>query len=55
VYDVRGAEVALVVNEVLAPGTYDRELNGSTLKTGIYWARLQAGALLETRKMVHLR
>jgi hypothetical protein len=25
----RGEEVALLVNEVLAPGTYERELNGS--------------------------
>ncbi len=55
VYDVRGAEVALLVNEVLAPGTYERELSGSTLEPGIYWSRLQAGALSETRKMVHVR
>jgi hypothetical protein len=55
VYDVRGAEVALLVNEALAPGTYERELNGSTLETGIYWSRLQAGAFSETRKMVHVR
>ncbi len=55
VYDVRGAEVALLVNEVLAPGTYERELNGSTLESGIYWSRLQAGGLSETRKMVHVR
>jgi hypothetical protein len=43
VYDVRGEEVALLVNEVLAPGTYERELNGSTLAAGVYWSRLQAG------------
>lgn len=55
VYDVRGAEVALLVNEELAAGTYERVLNGSTLETGIYWARLQAGALSETRKMAHVR
>jgi hypothetical protein len=55
VYDVRGAEVALLVNEVLAPGTYERELNGSALEPGVYWSRLQAGALTETRKIVHVR
>ena len=55
VYDVRGEEVALLLNEVLAPGTYERELNGSTLATGLYWARLQAGALSETRKVILVR
>jgi hypothetical protein len=55
VYDVRGAEVALLVDEVLAPGTYERELNGSALEPGIYWSRLQAGALSETRKMIYVR
>ena len=55
VYDVRGKEVALLVNEVLAPGTYQRELDGSTLATGVYWSRLQAGGLSETRKMIRVR
>lgn len=55
VYDVRGKEVALLVNAVLAPGTYERELNGSTLATGVYWSRLQVGALSETRKIIHVR
>ncbi|HEX5032363.1 MAG TPA: SBBP repeat-containing protein [Candidatus Eisenbacteria bacterium] len=54
VYDVRGREVALLVNEVLAPGTYERGLNGSTLATGVYWSRLQVGALSETRKIIHV-
>jgi hypothetical protein len=55
VYDVRGEEVALLVNEVLAPGTYERELDGRALAAGVYWSRLQAGALSETRKIVHVR
>jgi hypothetical protein len=55
VYDIRGAEVALLVDEVLAPGTYERGLNGSTLATGIYWSRIQVGALAEARKLIHVR
>lgn len=55
VYDVRGEEVALLVNEVLAPGTYERKLNGSTLATGVYWSRLQVGSLSETRKIIHVK
>ena len=54
-YDVRGVEVALLVNEVLAPGTYERELNGNPLATGVYWSRLEVGALSETRKIIHVR
>jgi len=54
VYDVRGKEVALLVDEVLAPGTYERELNGSNLAAGVYWPRLQVGGLSETRKTIHV-
>ncbi|HKQ20186.1 MAG TPA: SBBP repeat-containing protein [Candidatus Eisenbacteria bacterium] len=55
VYDVHGREVALLVNEVLAPGTYERELKGGSLASGVYWSRLQAGALSQTRKIIHVR
>jgi len=55
VYDVRGEEVALLVNEALPPGTYERKLNGSALTTGIYWSWLQVGGLSETRKMIRVR
>jgi hypothetical protein len=55
VYDVHGKEVALLVNEMLAPGTYERELNGSTLASGVYWSRLQAGDLSATRKIIRVR
>ncbi len=55
VYDVRGKEVALLVNEVLAPGTYERALKESALATGVYWSQLQVGGVSETRKMIRVR
>jgi len=55
VYDVSGKEVALLVNEALAPGACERELNGSALATGVYWSRLQVGGLSETRKLIRVR
>ena len=55
VYDVRGQEVALLVNEVLGPGTYERSLSGRKLASGVYWSRLQVGDLSETRKTIHVR
>ena len=54
-YDVQGREVALLVNEVLSPGTHERELSGSTLAAGVYWSRLQAGSRSETRKLILVR
>ena len=45
----------MLVDEVLAPGTYERELNRSTLAAGIYWSRVQAGGLAETRRMIRVR
>jgi hypothetical protein len=54
-YDVSGREVALLVDEVLSPGAHERELNGSTLAAGVYWSRLQAGGLSETRKLILVR
>jgi len=55
VYDVHGREVALLVNEVLAPGPHERVLNGSTLAAGVYWSRLDVGLLSETRKLIHMK
>ena len=55
VYDVHGREVALLVNEALSPGTYERELNGSPLAAGVYWSRLEAGGLSEIRKLTLVR
>src|SRR5262245_37099115 len=55
VYDVRGERVALLVNEVLSPGTYERELNGGKLAAGVYWSQIQARGLTETRKMIRVR
>jgi len=55
VYDVRGERVALLVDEVLAPGTYERELNGTRLAAGVYWSQLQAGGLSEVRKLIRVR
>ncbi len=55
VYDARGHEVALLVNEALAPGTYVRRLDRNMLASGIYWSRLQAGRFSEIRKLVRVK
>jgi uncharacterized protein YdbL (DUF1318 family) len=55
VFDVLGREVATLVNEVKEPGTYTVEFNASSLASGVYFYRLQAGTYVETRKLLLLR
>jgi hypothetical protein len=55
VFDILGREVATLVNEQLKPGSYEATFDGSRLSSGIYFYRLQAGALTETRKLSLLR
>jgi M6 family metalloprotease-like protein len=52
VYDVLGREVATLVNERKPAGTYAVQFSGSGLASGIYFCRLTAGTLIETRKLV---
>jgi hypothetical protein len=43
VYDLLGREVALLVNEKKAPGSYEVKFDASGLASGVYLCRLQAG------------
>jgi serine protease AprX len=59
VYDILGREVALLVNEPLAPGHYQRTFDATGLASGVYLYRLEASnaqrAFAETKKLVVLR
>ena len=55
VYDVRGEEVAVLVNEVLGPGNHERVLDGRKLAAGVYWSQIQMGGLSETRKLIRMK
>ncbi len=55
VYDILGREVAVLVNERKAPGSYSVEFDGSTLASGVYIFRLSAGPYVECRKMVLMK
>ena len=52
VYDVRGREVAVLVNERKEPGAYSLRFDASRLSSGVYLLRLTAGNFARTRKMV---
>ena len=52
VYDILGREVATIVDEVLPPGSYARNFNGTGLASGIYTCRLRQGEQVATRRLV---
>jgi len=55
VYNLLGQEVALLVDGVQAAGTHEVELANGALPSGIYFYRLQAPGVFETKKMVVTR
>jgi Secretion system C-terminal sorting domain len=62
VYDVIGNEVATLLDEYKPSGSYEVEFNvashsgkGRNLTSGIYFYRLQAGDLIETKKMILMK
>jgi hypothetical protein len=55
VYDLLGHEVAVLVNEQKAPGSYEAKFDAAGLASGVYLYRLQAGNFVQTRKLLLLR
>ncbi|MFI5236944.1 MAG: T9SS type A sorting domain-containing protein [Ignavibacteriales bacterium] len=55
VYDVLGNEIATLINEEKLPGTYEILFNANSLTSGVYFYKVQAGDLTETKKMVLLK
>ncbi|MCP4548314.1 MAG: hypothetical protein GY835_17775 [bacterium] len=60
VFDIRGRQVRSLVDEALPPGVYSRAWDGCDdaghpLASGIYFARLQMGDRVDSRKMTLLK
>ena len=55
VFDALGREASTLVAEELAAGTCSRQWNAANVSSGIYFYRLQAGAYVETKKMLVLK
>lgn len=55
IYDILGREVYTVLNEQLAPGSYEKTFNGGRLASGIYICRLTEGGISQIRKMLLLK
>ena len=52
VFDVLGQEVATLVNGQLPAGSYDVKFDARSLSSGVYFYRLSAGGMVQTKKMI---
>jgi hypothetical protein len=50
IYDVIGSEVATLVNEIKAAGNYNLDFNASSLASGVYYYKLQAGDFVQNKR-----
>jgi hypothetical protein len=55
IFNSLGQEVTLLVNEPQEPGHYQAAWNASSVPSGVYFYRLQAGAFVEIRKMLLIK
>jgi hypothetical protein len=55
VYDVKGREIATLVNGTRAAGRHEVSFEAFNIASGIYFYRLRAGDYLATRKMIVVR
>jgi hypothetical protein len=52
VYNILGQEVATLVNEIQAAGSYSVRFNASALSSGVYFFRVQSGSFTAVKKMM---
>ncbi len=55
VYDVLGREAAVLINEPLKAGSYKVQFNAGNFSSGVYFYRLQAGSLTNTKKLILMK
>lgn len=55
VYDILGSEVATLVNEEKIAGKYEVNFNASSLASGVYIYKIQAGSFINSKKMILLK
>ncbi len=55
VFDILGNEIGILVNEEKPTGSYEVEFSAKDLTSGIYIYSLQAGAFVESKKMMMIK
>lgn len=53
VYDMLGREVAVLLNGIVPSGSHSVTFDAESLATGVYIYRLQAGGVIQSRKMLY--
>jgi protocatechuate 3,4-dioxygenase beta subunit len=55
VYNILGSEVATLVNETKAAGSYNITFNASRLSSGVYFYQLKSGNFTSTKKLILMK
>ena len=55
ILNLLGEQIELLVNETNIAGNYEAIWNASTMSSGIYFYRIQAGEFIQTKKMILLK
>jgi Secretion system C-terminal sorting domain len=55
VYDILGNEVTTLINEEKTKGRYELNFNASSLASGVYIYKIQAGSFISSKKMLLLK
>jgi len=55
IYDILGREKSILVNEKKHAGNFEILFNGTDLVSGVYFYKLQAGKLFETKKFILIK
>ena len=55
IYDILGKEIYTVTDEYQQAGSYQRNFDGSSLSSGMYFFTLQSGSFIQTRKMILMK
>ena len=55
IYDILGSEVATLVNEEKVAGKYEVNFNATSLASGVYIYKIQAGGFISSKKMMLLK
>jgi len=55
VFDVRGREVDLLINQIKSPGSYKLKWNGENFSSGVYFVNMRIGKYVKTQKIILLK
>jgi hypothetical protein len=52
IFDIRGREIATLINEDLPAGLYTKKWDANSFSSGVYFYRIKAGNFIATKKLV---